>query len=472
MVDLFADMPVKVAPPSVCFNTDSMFDLQVGNALRGHDGMWYINGGWGQAIAGVHSFGGMYKSTWSGSLLLRTTSLYQTQAVIGDSEDAISRDRERLIRMSGDHPIALEETTGKNQVVCLDCKVEYDIDGLFKFLRELGENKLKHRKEMTITTPFLDPATGKRISAWQPTPIFIDSLTEMHSNDELTQIEVGIDDKKTKTVYMIDANKKTLLLRWLSKMCMEYGFIACCTAHYGAELNLDSYGPTPKQLQYMKQGYKTKGVGSKFTFLTSPQCQIVSAKVLDDDKHEAWYKYGNTSPTDINEIGVQIQRCKNNVSGSVFTYIVSQSNGLLPDISDYHYLRTNKLFGMNGNPQNHQLQLYPDKNLSRNTVRQASDEDPKLRRALQLTAQLLYVQQHWNTDTIPFEVRVEPGALLDALNSDHNKLSMDRILNSRGYWLPDEIKCDQEYMSVFDILEFVDKCKLIPKKNTVIVAKK
>lgn len=456
MVDLFEGIEMKKSTPSVCFNTDTMFDLQVGGAQRGRDGLWYLNGGLGPSIAGIHSFGGMYKSTLAGSLGFRVASIYQSKAIVADSEDAISRDKARMARMAGYHSITIDESPN-NQVACLDCKVEYDIDGLFKFLRELGEKKLKHHKEFMITTPFIDLSTGEFVKVLAPTPVLVDSLTEMHSNDELVQVEVGIDDKKTKTVYMIDANKKTLFLRWMNKMCAEYGYACICTAHYGEQLNLDSYGPTPKQLQYLKQGYKVKGVGSKFTFLTSPQCQVVSAKVLEDDKHESWYKFGNTPPTDVNEIGVLIQRCKNNVAGSTFTYVVSQMNGLLTDVTDYHYLRTNKMYGMTGSLQSQQLVLYPEKSMGRNTIRGIAAEDPKLRRALQLTAQLYYIQNNWNAETMPFEIKMTPERLMEILASDKNTYTVDRILNSRSYWLPEEIKSEQEYLSIFDVLEFCSK---------------
>jgi len=466
MIDLFVDTPVKSAPMSVSFNTDSIFDLQSGYAVQGYDGMYYINGGWGNTISGVHGFGGMYKSTHAGSLLVRSASIYDVQLVIGDSEDAISRDKERLQRMGGDHPISIGKEGTPNQLVCLDCKMEYDLDTFFSFLHDLGETRLKRRKELTFTTPFIDFATGERVKTWSPMPIFMDSITEMYSNDEMTQVAVGLDDKKTKTVYMMDANKKTIFLRWMSKFCAKYGFVCCATAHYGAEINMDAYGPSPKQLQYMKQGFKVKGAGSKFTFLTSPQYQIVSCKVLEDDKHEAWYKLGDTGPTDINEVAVMLQRCKNNSSGSTFNYVISQSNGLLAAVTDYNYLRANKLFGLTGNLQNHQLTMYPDHNITRNTVRELSNNDKKMCRALQLTAQLLFIQQNWNMDRMPFPVDIEPQKFVDTIMSGKNPLTMDRLLCSRGYWLPAEMETKEtpEYVSIFDALAIIDLIQYPNKK--------
>ena len=96
MVDLFEGIEMKKSTPSVCFNTDTMFDLQVGGAQRGRDGLWYLNGGLGPSIAGIHSFGGMYKSTLAGSLGFRVASIYQSKAIVADSEDAISRDKARM----------------------------------------------------------------------------------------------------------------------------------------------------------------------------------------------------------------------------------------------------------------------------------------------------------------------------------------------------------------------------------------
>lgn len=447
---LFQLSEVKQISETCCFNTDSMFDLLTGDTRRGVDGKWYLNGGLGPAIAGILGRAGMFKSTFAASLISRMSAIYQTQMFVVDSEDAISRNKSRIARMAGDH----SDEFGEQYIVTLDGTTEYDLAKLLELIKEIGEKKKSLGKDAMFTTPFIDPHTNKPIKIYRPTPIFIDSLTEAHGTAEATMVgDSGLDDAKTKTAYMLDANQKTLFLRQAKRYAAEYGLELVCTAHYGPKLNL-GYLPPPKALQFMSQDESPKGVGSKFNFLTSPQALIQSCSLCKDDAKQCKYKLGpDTSPTDLSEIVVQIQRCKNNASGLMHPFVVSQENGLLTETTDYNYLRANKGFSMIGNNVTHQSVFLPKVNMTRNSFRTTCQENPQLIRALQLGSQLLYIKTNWNASGWPFALNVEPQKLVDALMSDKNKYTVDRVLNSRGFWLPEEIKDDREYLSVFDVLE-------------------
>lgn len=465
MFDLFGDSQPVSTPR--CFNSDSPWDYMTGDMTQGVDGKYYINGGLSPAIIGIMARPNMYKSTIAASLMARVAAIYQQQMAIFDSEDSISRGTDRLLRMAGDHRADLQD----GQILKFDATTEYDLAMTEKKLAEIGRLKMEHKKEFTFTTPFLDTVTLKKQQVWAPTLILLDSLTEMHGGeeDEMIDSKQGLNDSKVKTVYMKDANAKTIFLRKIRRMAVEYGFIIVATAHYGKQLNLDSYGPTPKQLQWMQQDHGPKGVGSKFLFMTSPQLFVKSCKCLQDDAKECWYKLnGSTPKTDINEIIGEIQRCKNAASGTTHPYVVSQESGLLSDISDYNYLKSMKNFGLQGNNVTCQCVLTPDINLTRNTVRGICQESAEERRALQLMAQLCYIQNNWNDESIKntfgFSMKVEPQKLMDWLKSDKNKYSIDRVLHSRGYWLPEEIektsKDLKEYMSIFDVIEAMSKASV------------
>lgn len=455
MFNLFSSE--KPIAPTVCFNTDSIWDYITGDLRQGVDGKFYVNGGLSPAVIGVMARSNMYKSTFTASLLARCAALYKQQIAIFDSEDSISRGTERILRMAGNHQDELSD----GQVMTFDATTEYDLALIEKKLKEIGAKKMEHRKELTFTAPFVDPATGEAQKIWAPTFIFLDSLTEMHGGeeDEMIDGKQGLNDSKVKTVYMKDANAKTIFLRKIRRMAVEYGFVIASTAHYGKQLNLDSYGPTPKQLQWMQQDYAPKGVGSKFLFLTSPQFFVVGCKCLQDDAKECWYKLnGHTPPTDINEIVGQIQRCKNAPSGNSHPYIVSQESGLLTDVTDYNYLKSMKNFGLTGNNVTCQNVFTPMVNLTRNTVRGICADREDVVRGLQITAQLCYLQKYWNDETLKntfgFSAHVDPAKLMDWMSSDKCEYRFDRVLKSRGYWLPKELEADadQEYISIFDIL--------------------
>lgn len=446
----------KQLKPAICYNTDSIFDFNTGEIKLGAGGKFYINGGMSPAIIGVMGRSNMYKSTFAASLLARIAAIYQQQVVIFDSEDSVGRGTGRFLRIGGDH---MKELVPE-QFLKFDATVDYDLAQTEKKLKEFGEKKKAHAKELMLTSPFIDPTTGDLQKVWAPTLVSIDSLTEMHSNeeDEMLDSKQGLADSKVKTVYMKDANAKTIFLRKIRRMAIEYGFIVVTTAHYGKTLNLDSYGPTPKQLQFMDQDYGPKGVGSKFLFLTSPQFMVKACKCLQDDAKECWYKLGKNTPAlDVNEIIVQIQRCKNASSGTTHPYVVSQENGLLSDITDFNYLKREK-FGLLGNNVTQQCMLTPKVNLTRNSVREICKNDHREVRALQLCAQLWYILQHYNQEalmsTFGWNASVTENELMDFLVSDKNKYSVDRILNSRGYWLPKELetKDTPEYLSVMDVL--------------------
>ena len=448
-----ADAPSKA--PSINFNTDSMFDLLTGDVRRGFDGKWYINGGLGPAVCGGLGRPGMFKSTFATSLAMRMSALYGSQMAIFDSEDAVSRGRERILRMAGQYKDAVND----DYVLLFDAKNEYDLESIREKIYEIGERKKAAGKDALITTPFVDSKDSSRIRTLSPNVIIIDSYTECFSREEESFIsDKGIDDSKAKTMFMLDANKKTVILRNLTRYAAQYNIELIVTAHYGTKLNLDPYAPAPKVLQYGSQNEAPKGVGSKFLFLTSPQFLINGCTKLQDEAKACKYRLGeNTSPTDLSELLVLIQRCKNNASGLTHPFVISQDNGLLTDASDYSYLRnTGKGFSMTGNNINHQSMFLPDVTMTRNSFRGICQKDKRLIRALQLGAQLLYIQSNWNTAGWPFPIKVEPKALVDALMSDKDKMSMDRILASRGYWLPDELITPDtpEFMSIFDILEF------------------
>lgn len=456
MFDLTKTMDdVQLAKKTVNFNTDTIFDFQVGSVERGVDGKLYLSGGYGPSLVGGIAKPGYYKSTFMGSLGARIAALYSAQEFIVDSEDAISRDRERLVRFAGEHAHLIDPD---KQIVCLDGTTEYDVDTLLKFIKEICEKKKQHSKELMITTPFHDgDCSGKELRMLAPTIVFIDSLTELHSLDEEKIIEEGgLDSSKSTTIALRDSLKKTYLLRWLKKLAVENNIIFILTAHYGKQVNMDGgYGPTPKSIQFMPADMGVKSVGSKFLFLTSPQVNIDSCKVLQDDVKQCWYKDNDTGALDINELIIKIQRCKNNSAGTMQPYIVSQTHGYLEDATNYHYTKTiGKMFGLSGNMTTCHHSLIPDKSMTRNSMRRVIGEDYRIHRAFQLTAQLLYLQRNWNLNTI-FPHSIDPQKFCDFIMSSKDPYTKDFILESRGYWLPKEVKSERPYMSIMDLLEFI-----------------
>ena len=150
---------------------------------------------------------------------------------------------------------------------------------------------------------------------------------------------------------------------------------------------------------------------------------------------------------------VTLERCKTACSGTTTPFVASQTKGFLNAVTNYHYLRLNNYFGLNGNKQKQQPFLMPDTTISRNTVRQIAGSSPQVRRALELAAQYCFIKNNWNTRDLHVDFSMDPNKVFDILNSDKKKTLVQDILNTRGYWTYG--KCEIPYMSLIRMLELV-----------------
>ena len=148
-----------------------------------------------------------------------------------------------------------------------------------------------------------------------------------------------------------------------------------------------------------------------------------------------------------------MERCKTAGAGTTTPFVASQTKGFLNAVTNYHYLRLNNYFGLNGNKQKQQPFLTPDITISRNTVRSIASSSPQLRRALELAAQYCFIKNNWDTRTMHVDFSMEPAKVFDILNSDKKKTLVQDILNTRGYWTYD--KDALPYMSLIRMLELV-----------------
>ena len=433
---------------SINYNTGTLFDYQVGNTKLGYDGKFYINGGFGNCITGWSGKGGLFKSTLTASLMMNAMGIYRdADGVLDDTEDAISRDPQRIANFTPHRPVDIDESLD------IVSGTIYDVDKMTDYIKQICTEKEKNRKKLIIETPFVDKI-GKRKKAWIPTFVMIDSFSELEGATERAMLnEHGITGKKTKTMWMIDGAAKTIFIRTMRKYCEKYGICMILTAHIGKNIEIDSYGPTPKQLQHMNQSDRLKRVGSEFEYLTGLYMQTIKAAFIQDSTKKAFYKKGDNTPdADINEVMAKVIRGKNNISGTIIPYVISQTHGLLPEVTNYHYLKINGLFGMTGSVQKQQLMFLPDVTISRNTIRELADSSYELRRALELTAQYLFIKQTWALDKIALDFTISAEELFDKITKS-NSIKMNDLLNTRGYW--SYLKEEREYMSILDVLNIL-----------------
>ena len=429
------------------FNTGTLYDFENGRYVQGLDGKFYLNGGLAQHMNAVVGPNGAFKSTFSCGMVMRSAAIYNdSEVVIVDTETSLDRDKPRACRMA-------EElyTDDLQQRVTWFSGNDYTLDEFFKILVELCEQKKAKAKDYQVESPFLDLSTGKALKIWKPTYIFIDSYTEFMTDAEKEML-FG-DKSKTlsdaNTAYMLDGNKKTMFVRLLKNLCVEYGLVAVLTGHFDKVMQVDKYNPTPKDTTFSKTDWKTKGVGRKFQFLASVYARTATAPLLDANK-EPLYGIGRGPLRDVMEVDVVVERTKTACAGETLPFVATQSFGIMNAVTNYHYLRCHDFYGLDGSKQKQTCKLVPEVALSRNTIRELTKSDAKLRRALELAAQYCFIKNNWYTDDYPVDFSRDVKELFDVLISDKNKNVVDDVLNSRGYWT--YTKTEQPYMSLFDVM--------------------
>jgi len=153
--------------------------------------------------------------------------------------------------------------------------------------------------------------------------------------------------------------------------------------------------------------------------------------------------------TDLVKLTIKNLRGKNGVTGLPFNITVSQSEGVQPSLTEFDYCKENGRFGIEGNLQSYAMVLRPDVKLQRTKVRRKLDDDPKLRKAVKFTSDLL---QLWQLQSTKWgEILCTP----EALYQDLIKMGYDWevLLDTRDYWVPVKDEADHlPFLSIVDLL--------------------
>lgn len=449
-MNVFGDMMADSLSPML-WSTGTLLDHATGWYERGIDNKWYLIGGLPQGIFGIHGRENTFKSTLVDGWMMGAMRIHQEAYGFGFDTEGI-KNKIRVAGAVDDILHNLHDTDAIDRLV-LHSGAKYHINNVFKHLKDIVARKEQHEKVLKRDIPIVDPTTGQRRKVWVPTFVQIDSLTELESEEEATMLDSsgGLEDKKNKTIWLVDGNKKTLLIRYMRKIAEKYGICFICTAHTGNNMSMDPRQPPSKQLLYMKQKDRIKGAGSRFSFLTHVLTQNAAMKVLQDSGKATLYPQGTTVDNDIVEIANVIQRNKSNSSGTMIPYVSSQETGMLNTVTNLHYIRVNGYDGLNGGPSKpkHACVWYPEVNFSRKTVRDLTDADYALARAIELTAQYRFIQTHWNLSKMPFDFNMTTEEIFDKVTN--SSADMRDVLQSTGNW--SYSKTEREYMSLFDFME-------------------
>lgn len=433
-------------------NIGSLFDIPTGRYQKGINGEMILNGGLSY-VTGIGGMGNTFKSTIAHHMSLASLSRY-TDSYCNVYDTEISLTMERLNNLCQTMPVIgagqLEET---GRMILTDKTIQTGNDWWETFKNFTKQKRLDSKKQM-LETPFADK-DGKPIKAMRPDIFEIDSLSQMDIESVLAMHEKNeIGSSGLNMEAMKSAAAKSQMLNQLPGITGSAGAYVIMTAHIGEEHQLDPYSPPKKKLGYLKGKLKLKNVPEKFTFLTNNCWYMLSSKPYQNasTKGAEYPRDSNDvvpGDTDLNVVQLLNLRGKSGSSGMPFELLVSQSEGLLPSLSEFHFIKNMKRFGLGGNDRNYFLELVPDISLQRTTVRSKINESEKLRRALEITSELGQITWMWSN--IDRSLLCTPQELFEDIKKQG--YDWDEILEgTRGYWIFNNQENDKKFLSTMDLL--------------------
>lgn len=449
----------KPRPVKPSINIGALMDIPTGSYLFGRHGEAILNGGLAN-VTGVVGIGNNFKSTIAHymnlSALNKVLGVYNTRYSVYDTEINISEQGLRRFVSKHFHAFKDKDLFESGNWAITD-KVAHYANEWYELYKKFMKEKRKEGDKLCRPTPFLDRDGVSLMTYPIPTFDLVDSFSEFETEQIagiLNDNELG--DQKGNTVHMRQGLDKTRFLMEIPALLGGGGGFMTLTAHVGKEIVMAQgpMAPPPiKKLQHLKNGDKIKGVTDKFFFLMLNcwQCANAAPYINDTTKAAEYPRPGEEAlrfDTDLNLVKLTQLRGKNGLTGYQLQLLVSQSEGVLPSLSEFHYCKENGRFGLGGNNLNYFLDLHPDVKLGRTTVRGKLDNDELLARAMNVTSEMLQMQQYW--PVLDAKYRCTPKELYD----DLTKLgwNVKDLLDSRGWWSFDNDEQPVPMLSTMDFL--------------------
>lgn len=437
-------------------NVGATLDVPYGYYLKGMHGENILNGGASFGI-GVVGKENMFKSTFMEFLFLtvcarmgiRSMDIYDTEMNV--HRVGLMRFIRRIEQFHG------EDIFASGRLVLTD-GTKYFGNKWYEVMKDYFKSKIeayqKGQKEAYVELPFVSGLSHARIRIPVPSATAMDSFSEFKTEDVMDIADKNeIGDSKRNTIHMRQGLSKYAFLSEMPYYLNSASHWLFMTAQLGKEMMQDPYAsPTANvRLQHLRNNDKIMSVTRKFTYLTTDCFHVIHASVLRNQgsKGPEYPRHpGDEVPMDpdLNMIQVQNLRGKAGMSGQIHEILVSQKDGILPTMTEFNYLKKNK-HGIEGNDRSYALELYPDCKLSRTTVRSKIDDDARLRRAMNITSELL---QHEMLNNMVLAEVVPPAQLrMDLEKAGYN---WDQLLDTRGWWAPVGVHDDIPFLSTKDLL--------------------
>lgn len=443
--------------PKILINIGATLDVPTGSYVTGAKGESILNGGLSK-LTGVIGVGNNFKSSISHYMMLSAANkIYATTPTAMTTYDTeVNVDIYTLEKIAERFSYLPPEIVTGGQTWIITDKATECASTWFSKISQYCEIKAKDKADKVKFTAFLNPYTKETLEIPIPTFGEIDSLTEFEPKASMDKVADNIEDSNT--VFLNSGAFKTKVLSQMPRLTNISNTFFIVTAQVGGKIDMATgpakYSQPSRKLQYMKSGDDIKGVTSKFTFLTSNAWQAHTASALiNPTTKQAEYPKSNKEvlETDLNIVKLTQMRSKSGPAGYTLNILVSQTDGVLPTLTEFHNVKTNGKFGIDGNDRSYWMVLYPDVKLSRTTVRSLTDEDPLLQRAINITSELLQLHK--------FHQRYAKFDLLctaEELYKDLTDLGYDwgMILKTRGWWAIDQYSTNlRPFLSTLDLLK-------------------
>lgn len=445
--------------PKVFINIGSLLDLPTSTLVTGAKGETIYNGGLGP-ITAVVGTGNNFKSTITHYMMLsaadKICASTETTMITYDTEMNMSLDRLESLANRFPH-IPKDPITGDSRMWSVTDKSNLAGNEWAVEINKYTDAKEKDKGSKTDFQCFKDPYTKGTLNMNIPTFVEIDSMSEFEAKSSMDMLSKDLDSSDTNTFAMKQGLFKSKFISTIPTMSVSSNTYFLFTAQLGEKMDMRSgpamYSQPLKNLQYLKQGEHIKGVSPKFFFLIHNAWYAHTAKLLMNDTTklpEYPLDSDEKQKTDLNVVMLTQLRGKNGPSGYTIPIVVSQTEGVLPSLSEFHYIKENGKFGIDGNNIHYHLDLYPDVSLSRTTVRSKINSDPRLRRALNITAELHQLSV-FHRSLKDQDLMCTPKELYE----DIKKLGYDwnELLDTRGYWTLDQYKNKIPFLSTVDLLK-------------------
>jgi hypothetical protein len=440
-------------------NIGAGLDIPTGHSVTGAHGESILNGGLG-LLTGVVGIGNNFKSTVMDYMMLsamdRIACMTETSGTTYDTE--LNRQPPRMTAMSQKFDSFKDKDIVEDGTWLLSDKTQYYADPWYEILKQFLRDKRDNAKKLTAATPFITK-DGKPFEILIPTYTSIDSFTLFETeNIAKIQDENLLGESGGNVIHMRQGLAKTRFMMEIPAIAARAQHYVLLTAHIGKDLNIAS-GPIPqapvKKLQHLKNGDKIKGVTDQFFFLLSNCWHAYNASPLlnQTTKGPEYPLHADEAlpgDLDLNQVSLRQLRGKSGMTGFVLNLIVSQNEGVLPGLTEFHYLKDQcNRFGISGSNTNYSLDLYPSLKLTRPTIRHKLNQDPLLRRAMNITSELAQMHQYWRY-LKDEELLCTPQQLFD----DLIKLGWDWqvLLATRGWWTVNNDQHPVPFLSTMDLL--------------------